>query len=183
MTKLDEEEIFRNLEYQRASERSEQLKIEGVFERIREIFKNQNENLENEDEESLLMAEEKAEESSFPLIIVIIALLKDVAIDAPLTFSLIGGILSPIFSLVFTVILFFWVLGKLSGGWWKKKLIRWLWLRYIVAIIIEFIPWINIVPTNTIFILMAHYREKKMVKLFNLALEELRGAGILKHIR
>ncbi len=43
---------------------------------------------------------------------------------------------------------------------------------------VEFIPIVKIIPANTIFILLAHYREKKIVKLFNLALEEMRSGGL-----
>lgn len=64
-----------------------------------------------------------------------------------------------------------WCKGRISGGFWKKKAIGWLWKRYLATFIIELIPFFNIIPTNVIFVLMAHYKEKKMVKLFNAALE------------
>ena len=175
-----EEQYSIALEQERQLEES---KLDSAFERIREIFKDRGENLDNKDEESLLSADEKPIIPDFPFIIVMLAILKDVAIDGPLTFSIIFGIFTPIVSFALAVILFFWVLGKLSGGWWKKKLIRWIWMRYIAAIAIELIPWINAIPATTIFILMAHYRNKKLVQLFDLALEELKGTGVLKHIK
>lgn len=177
---LEDDQHYFELEQERQLEQSQ---IATAFEQVVKLFKESGEDFGNDDADSLLSADEAPNVPGFPFIIVMLALLKDLAIDAPLTFSIIGGLFSPIFSLAISIILFFWVLGKLSGGWWKKKLIRWLWLRYVIAIFIEFIPWLNIVPATTVFIIMAHYRNKKIVRLFNLALEELRGTGILKYMK
>ena len=51
-----------------------------------------------------------------------------------------------------------------------------MWKRYVAAVVVSFIPIANLIPVETIFILLAHYREKKVVKAFNRALEESRDA-------
>lgn len=127
-----------------------------------------------------LLATPPEKEPPFPTVIFIFAILKDLIDTAELT--IIGIIVTKILTVIFGVILFFWVLGKASGGWWKKKVIKWLWKRYIAVLIIELIPFAGLIPANTIFILMAHKRETKVVKAINLALEELKKAGALNHI-
>jgi hypothetical protein len=110
---------------------------------------------------------------SFPLFIFFTALFKDI-LDIPANLSIIGVVVSVTLSFFLALILFFWILGKMNGGWWKKRLISWLWKRYILVIIIEFLPGFQLIPTTTIFVLMAHYREKKIVLLANKALDALR---------
>jgi hypothetical protein len=70
-------------------------------------------------------------------------------------------------------VLFFWFLGKIHGVWWKKKTISWLWKRLLLGAVIEHIPFLKLIPTFTILVLMAHYRETKLVKILNAVLEEL----------
>lgn len=157
-----------------------QREVEGVIGRVREIFRNRGEDFDEGDER--LLSSAPAKEPGFPVIIFTFAVIKD-CLDLPLELSVIGILLTTLLSVLLSVILFLWVLGKLSGGWWKKKIIRWLWVRYLAVVVIELFPLFKIVPATTIFILMAHYREKKLVKLFDLALEEFRRAGVLKYIR
>ena len=77
------------------------------------------------------------------------------------------------------VILFFWIRGKISGGLWKKQMIKWLYRRLLLAAVIEIFPVLKIIPATTILILMAHYHEKKIVKLFDLTLEELKRTSAI----
>jgi len=158
----------------------QQREIKRVVGKVRKIFSDEGENFDDGDEKMLVG--ESAIKPDFPYIIVTAAIIKDL-LDIPLDVSVVGIILTTILSFILFLVLFMWVLGKLGGGWWKKKIIRWLWIRYIAAIILEFVPFFQIVPATTIFILMAHYKEKKIVRLFNLALEELRHAGVLKYIK
>jgi len=108
---------------------------------------------------------------SFPYFIFTIALIKDI-FDMVATISLFGMILTPIFSFLCSLILFFWTLGKISG-WlgFKKKLITGAIIRFFGMFAIELIPGVNFLPVTTIYVLLAHYRETKMVKLINKALE------------
>jgi len=154
--------------------------IKRIVGRVREIFDDKGENFEEGDEK--LLVAEPAKKPDFPQIIFMAAVMKDL-LDIPLELSIIGIILTTMLSFVLSIVLFIWILGKLRGGWWKKKIIRWLWIRYVAVIILEFIPFFKIVPATTLFIWMAYKKEKKIVKLFNLALEELRNAGILKYIK
>lgn len=112
---------------------------------------------------------------TFPFLIVVAAVGKDILDLFDVT--LVAMPLTYLLSLILIAVLFFWCLGKISGGWWKKKIISWLWKRYILVVIIELLPGFKLIPTTTIFILMAHYREVKLVKLLNLALEELHKGG------
>ncbi len=155
-----------------------QQEMNRIVGRIKEIFQEQKEEFEDGDEKMLIA--EPPEKPEFPWIIFLAAVIKDI-LDVPLELTLVGIILTTVLSFILSIVLFFWILGKASGGWWKKKIISWLWSRYVAVIILEFIPFFKIIPTTTIFIYMAHKRETKLVKLFNLALEELRGAGVLKY--
>ena len=77
-----------------------------------------------------------------------------------------------------SLILFFWVLGKMSGGWYKKMFIRWMLTWFVVTCLGENTPFLNMLPVTTIFVLMVHFRETKIVKLINDALEALHHKGI-----
>lgn len=161
--------------------RDEQLREVGrIIYKVRKIFKDKGENFEDSDAKQLIA--EPAEEPDFPIVIFLAAIIKDF-LDIPFELSIVGIILTTALSFVLSAVLFVWTLGKMSGGWWKKRIIKWLWIRYVAVFIIEFIPFFKIVPTATIFIYMAYRRETKIVKLFNLALEEFRRAGILKYIK
>lgn len=151
---------------------------EGVAEILKRTFPEHYEYFDEGEEE--LLVTEPVEKPRFPLLIVLAAASKD-TLDI-LEFTIIGAILTVPLSLLLGLVLFIWCLGKISGGWWKKALIKWLWKRYVFTLIIEFIPLFKIIPATTIFVLMAHYREKKIVKIANLALEELKAAGFLKKI-
>ena len=127
-------------------------------------------------EDASLVVKDPPRESGFPVVIFLLAIVKDLFDILELT--VVGIIITKILSVLFGIVLFFWCLGKLSGGWWKKKLIRYIWKRYIIAMAIEAIPFIAIIPANMIFILMVHNREKKVVKIFNSLLEQLRESGV-----
>ncbi len=141
---------------------------------IRTMFKNEGEDFEEGDTELLIKNPPK--KPDFPFLIFPLAVLKDIVDFADLTG--IGAIFTTVTSFVIAVILFIWLLGKMQGGWWKKGMIRWLWKRYALAIVIEFIPGLKMIPATTILILMAHFRETKIAQLMNSALERLRHAGI-----
>ena len=93
---------------------------------------------------------------------------------------MVGIIFTKILSFIFLIILFLWCHNKISGKWWKKRMIGWIWKRYIAVVILELMPFFVIIPANVILILMAHHKEKKVVKLFDLLLEELNKAGVTK---
>lgn len=110
---------------------------------------------------------EPPKEPLFPILITLAAVIKDLA-DVPGDLSLIGIIITTVLSLILALILFIWTyLHAMHGGLWKKRLISKLWKRYIISIAIEFLPWVKIIPANTIFILLTYYQETKLVKILN----------------
>jgi peptidoglycan biosynthesis protein MviN/MurJ (putative lipid II flippase) len=133
-------------------------------------------NVEYVEEDSELLVTDPPVLPNFPIAMFVIAVLKDILDTLDLTG--IGIILTTALSFLMALILFIWFLGKLGGGWWKKRVVSWLWARYVLVMVIECIPLFKIIPATTILILMAHNKEKKIVKLFNAALDELRRAGV-----
>lgn len=123
-----------------------------------------------------LLVKNPPEKPPFPGIILSIALLKDLLDAAEITG--IGVLITTALSFLIGLVLFLWTLGKLSGGWWKKKLVRKVFIKYGLAITIEFLPVLKLIPTATIFVLMAHYDETKVVRLLNGALERIRSGGL-----
>jgi len=129
------------------------------------------------------VGETKREEPTFPAIIFSLALAKDIFDTLDLT--IVGIVLTTLFTIFFTMVMVFWMFGKMKGAWWKKILITWFWKRFLFVFIIEMLPWFKIIPTNVIIVLMVHFREKKMVKALNVALEILHSFDIhkLKSVR
>lgn len=160
------------------SEETRRNALKRRYQNIQRIFSEGGETIDDGDVGIIReLKTEKVPLPPFPYFIFSIALLKDI-VDVIATITLVGIVLSMALSFLFALILFFWTMGKMSGGWWKKRLINYILVRYGITIAIEFIPGVNIIPTTTIFILMAHYRETKIVKLLNLALEELHSMGV-----
>lgn len=153
--------------------------IRKTTDKVRAIFDENDASFDENDEKKLL--KEPPTKPNFPYIMMAVAVMKDV-LDIPMDIGIFGIIFVTIFSFFLSIIMFFWCLGKMRGGWWKKQIIRWLWVRYAATIILEFIPFLNMIPAATIFILMAHYHETKLVRLFDRALEEFKNAGVLKYI-
>lgn len=117
------------------------------------------------------------EKPDFPHFMFLVAFAKDI-IDVPANLLVVGVVVSFALSLVFSLLLFFWFLGKLNGSWWKRALIKKLILRFVLCATIEMLPFGSIVPASTILVLMTYYREKKVVILLNAALEKMRGKKI-----
>ena len=152
--------------------------VQQGIRRAKEILKKDG-YFQDSDVENVLSTN-KVELPPFPLFMFIIAILKDLIDIADVT--VVGVIITTIVSAIFSVILFFWLFGKVKGQWWKKRVVGWLWKRYIAVLIIEFIPFLKIAPTMTLFIIMAHRRETKVVRVINFALEELKKVGAFRHI-
>lgn len=89
---------------------------------------------------------------SFPILMLFAAIMKDV-LDL-----LSVGLLGWLFSLFFAGIVWFWLFGKL--GFMKKFLLR----RLVFTTIIGMIPGLNFLPETTIFVILGHYKEIKVVK-------------------
>lgn len=118
----------------------------------------------------------------FPFLILSLAILKDF-LDGLANLTVILVIGTTILGFAVGLAIAIWMFGKLSGGWWKKAMMRWIWIRLGLAITIEIIPFVQVIPANTIIVLMAHYKEVKIVRLFNRALERLHSTGAINHLR
>jgi hypothetical protein len=153
----------------------DQRELDKILEKVRDIFRDHGEDLASGEENLIISAPKKL--PRFPWIIVYFSVVKDL-LDG-LDFTGIGAIVTTIISLIASIVLLIWGLGKLSGGWWKKDMIRRLWRNLVITILGEFIPLLKIIPATLIFTLMTHFRETKVVKLFNLALETLREYNVL----
>lgn len=174
-TRLDSNDAVLSSYFEKMSEAD----VRRLYHSVRNILKSGDFRTTDSDVRELSeIKTRKMEDPDFPYFILIIAVLKDI-VDVVATATLVGVAVSMALSFLFSLILFFWTLNKI-GGWfgYKKKMVGWLLRRCGIVIIIEFIPGLNIIPTTTIFILMAHYRETKVVKLINLALGELQRAGV-----
>jgi len=107
------------------------------------------EELQQEDFEEIIAKPPKR--SSFPYFILTIAVLKDF-------FDLISlGFFGIILNIFAFIALRIWLLGKV--GFMKRYLYR----RYIFTLILEFIPFINMIPQWTIFVLRGHAKENKKI--------------------
>ncbi len=127
------------------------------------------EELEEEDFEELKVNPPKT--PSFPFFVFTIALIKDF-VDLP-TLGILG---------IFTNI-FAWIVIRIYIFRKVNFVKRWMYRRYIFTFILEFIPFINMIPQNTIFVLRAYAKEKKQInavleKLENLIIRFQKGETI-----
>jgi len=148
-----------------------------LLKKIEDSFEEENEEFDGDD--LALMVEDQAEKPDFPYMVFIFAIIKD-CLDVMANLTIIGILFVWPLSIIFALGLFMWVFGRMGGGWWKKRIIRWVWNRYMLTIVIEFIPFLQMIPANTIFILMVHNKETKIVKLMNEALEQIHNLKIIR---
>lgn len=147
---------------------AKKLGRDKILEKIREVFEREGEDFDgDETDEGEVSVGNKPKDPDFPVIIFLLAIAKDI-LDA-LDLTLIAIIFTFPIKIFIIIIIFVWGFGKMKFGGFKKMI-----LRTILIAILEMIPVLSIIPTETIFVLMIHFREKKLVKLFNLALEELK---------
>jgi len=158
--------------------------VQRIYKNIQDIFRAGEGEVNDSDIKGMLSLK-KPPQVDFPYFIFGISVFKDVLDTGDIL--VVGIVFTTAFSFLCSLILFFWTLGKISGGWWKKAGLSFLWQkmfttkiwgRLILAMGIEFIPFLKIIPATTIFTFMAYKSETKIVKLINLALEELHRAGI-----
>lgn len=128
------------------------------------------EGFEREAGDAEMLVKNPPQKPPFPGIMLPIAVLKDVLDGADITG--LGIIVTTALSFLISLVLFFWFLGKMSG------IQKWLWKRYVFAMAIEFVPLLKIFPATTILVLLAHYRETKIVRLLNSALERIQHGGL-----
>ncbi len=149
--------------------------LNRTFAEIEELFASKKVAF-SEDEVKTILNGEPAQTPHFPVFMFTLGLVKDI-LDY-IDFTIVGIIIVFFFSLFFFIVFFFWSMGKISGGWWKKSLISWLWKRVVIVGLIELFPFVQMVPATAILVLLAHHHETKLAKLINYSLEKFHSAGI-----
>jgi hypothetical protein len=166
----DVRERYQHLERARAWKKT--------FQEVKDVFEDKKETLEESDIDRAMG--EAPKKPNFPNLLFTAAVLKDVLDCLDLTF--VGILLTTLLGLFLGVAVFIWCLGKISGGWWRKAMIRLLIWGFIILFFAEIIPYVKIIPVNSIFILMVYFREKKIVRLFNLLLEKMHEAELQERL-
>lgn len=121
------------------------------------------EELEEEDFEEIKT--ETPNRPSFPIITLTFAISKDFIDLVSL------GLLGTFTNIIAWLVIRFYLLGKM--GFMK----RYLYKKYIFTLILEYLPFVNMIPQWTIFVLRAHATEYKKINQILTAIEKL----ILKH--
>lgn len=153
------------LEEKRAAElqekrNEEQLNEVNEYETFKEIYKG-DANDEITEEEFKEITIKKPEKPRLPTFVLSVALLKDIA-----DFGFMGYIILPIFS----VIVFFWLFNKSS--FIRKRLIRKWLVRYVGALIIALIPFLQDVPEAIVYVYLVYRSEFGLFKKVVDALEK-----------
>lgn len=100
------------------------------------------------------------EEPELPINMLTGGVIKDIVDVAGLTG--VGLVLTTIFSIIFSTVLFFWVMGRGGTGGISRAMIKQA-IRLLAGIVVaEFIPVVQIVPATTLFILWVHNKDKKL---------------------
>lgn len=114
------------------------------------------------------------EEPAFPWLMFGAAIFKDLLDSLDLTG--VGVVITTLTSFVLALVIFLWLFGKIK--WYQKGLLRWVIRRYGIVVILEFIPFVKIIPIWTFYVFFAHHREKKLVKLIYEGIGRLQKAGL-----
>jgi hypothetical protein len=153
-----------------AGNRRDQVADARVEQEARRVFGEAGLDYENEDIKALLK-EEAPEEPHFPFFIFFLAIIKDI-LDA-LDLTGVGAILTTIFSIILGAVLLIWMWRKMRGPVWKKQHAQKMAKRLLAVVGLEFIPFLKIIPINTIWILMNHYEETHLAQALGGALSRL----------
>lgn len=154
----------------RNSARNRQLQRARIQQEAERVFNEGGFEYEPEEIQALVDAD-RPEEPKFPFFIVCIALLKDL-LDA-LDLTVVGIFLTTLFTFILGAILFIWLWRDMSGPAWKKKHAEKMAKRLLAVVGLEFIPFLKIIPINTVWVLMNHYEKKNLAQALNDALSFL----------
>lgn len=149
----------------RSGVRSEQLANTRLQMEAERIFQEEGVAYEKDDIAEILKAN-TPDEPSFPFFIILLAIIKDI-LDA-LTLSGVGYVISFVTSILIGAIIFIWIISKGKAPW-RKKHVRKSIERFVVANLADLVPLLNILPIETIFVLMVYSDEKQLT-------ENIRGA-------
>lgn len=146
--------------------------VKKIISEAKVIFEKDGDSFENEYADKLKI--ELPDKPFFPTFIFFISIVKDV-LDL-LDFTGVGVIITTFFSVIIWMILFLWMWGKIS--WWQKGVTRWALRRLVYFMLGEMTPYAKMIPFSSIFVVLAHNHEKKVVQLFYDVADKLRSAGI-----
>ena len=160
----------------------------GALRGIQELFKK--EGIEFSESELPQLRLHKPDKAPFPILIFMMALGKDGLVDFPTVIGdLVGttGIglfitafiraFSFAFTFITTLTLLFWMWGKINMlmklgiKFLTRRFVRWFITRFLTGVAVETI--IPAIPFTVIFVILAHHRENKYVRLFLGAAEQL----------
>ncbi len=144
----------------RPNMRSQQLANTRLQMEAERIFQEEGIAYEKEDVQEILNAK-NPDEPHFPFFIVLLAIIKDI-LDA-LTLSGVGYVVSFVTSILIGAVIFMWIISKGKAPW-RKKHVRKSIERFIVANLADLIPFLNILPIETIFVLMVYSDEKQLTE-------------------
>lgn len=147
---------------------------QGMSQRLREAFAGGGEMYE-EGDESLVIDETRSlkappDHPSFPFIILGLALLKD-SLDILALTGILWVIMFP-FTLAISITIMIWTISRLQMEYMHKHRMRKYAIRG-VALLLEQIPGVGVLPLATVFVLLTHFDDTKMVKFIWFVVEQV----------
>lgn len=149
--------------------------MEGIVSDLRDVFIAHGANYDEGDEEDLV--EDPPEERPFPYIAFAVACFKDFS-DVILDLTGVGSALASYLSFFSSFFLLVWFFNRANTG---SKITRTLFNKVVKdkakskilgTVICELIPFIQIIPSNCMFVLWVHNQDKAIIREVNRILEE-----------
>jgi len=125
-----------------------------------------------------ILKAQEPEMPSFPYFLFILAVIKDLLDSLDLTG--VGALITTLLSVVVGGILFLWILARFKGAAWKRSQAKKMAVRLLVVCGIEFVPFLKIIPSNTVWVCLAYSGEKRAAEGIRTALGKLHS---LKRLR
>jgi len=148
--------------------------------RAREVLEEGGEDLEDDEIDEL--RENPPELPQFPTIIFSLAIVKD-TLDVIVTVTIIGAAATFVYGAFYNIIIFAWLLNKASKPSLAQRLVikkirTKIALRFAGTSLVETMPFLGVLPLATFFVLLTHYGETKVVKLFLRAVDAMEEVEI-----
>lgn len=150
----------------------EQNEVDELAEALGESFTEEGQEYQGGDEMALL--DNPPDAVSFPWFTFGAAALKDLA-DIILDLTGVGVVVVEVLSLILDLFLFFWTLDKANKNAQQPGFIEKMWKDYFVQFLIELIPFINLIPANSAYVLRTYFNEKKSVDLIRQGVEKIKS--------
>ncbi len=134
-----------------------------VYKQMEAIFASEGEEIPGEEGETTVF-QNPPKHPDFPIFIFGLAVLKD-TLDVLGYATLFGWLVLWPISICISVILFMWTLSRLKLEYMSKHRMRKLTIRGIAFFIEAFVKGVDVLPLSTLFVLLTHFDESKIVKL------------------